>query len=509
MISAVQDVFTKAGYVLVAVLCLMFMIVVHEFGHFIAGRRLGFQVNEFAIGFGPAIFKRKMRNGTVFSIRPVPLGGYCAFEGEERDNDNPRAFNNMPPWKRIIVLFMGAFFNFLSAVIIITIFFCAYGEPVSVVSRLYEDSPASGVVEEGDVILAVNGAVKHILTPDDFARELDRAGDTARLRILRDGKTITVSVKRGSYGYYAPEARFSFCQILFPDGEGWKSFDPEGWTLEEVNGKAKNAGRPLSELDNLSTLLYRRIGGEEKECFLSRVDKGARLTYISDADGDRRRDVFLPPCREEEYERLVKGLEDGGYVFFEEELEGGPAHVPVVTDGIFFNPDGTKTSFNFGTDVVKQERRVAGEPGALPAGFGFTRLMANRKLGFFKALARSFTYTFFIVFKVLAILGALITGKIGLKAAGGPITVISTVSSGIQQAGFSYLMYITCLLSANVAVMNLLPIPALDGSKILFTAVEWARGKPLNRKVEAAIHTVGLILLFAFTIFVDVFHLVG
>ena len=117
-------------YVVIAILALMFMIVVHEFGHFIAGRKLGFQINEFAIGFGPPIFKRKMKSGTQFSIRPIPLGGFCGFEGEDDDNDNPRAFNNMPPWKRIIVLFNGAFFNFLSAMLIITIFFCAYGEQV-------------------------------------------------------------------------------------------------------------------------------------------------------------------------------------------------------------------------------------------------------------------------------------------------------------------------------------------------------------------------------------------
>ncbi|MDY5689756.1 MAG: site-2 protease family protein, partial [Eubacteriales bacterium] len=83
-----------------------------------------------------------------------------------------------------------------------------------------------------------------------------------------------------------------------------------------------------------------------------------------------------------------------------------------------------------------------------------------------------------------------------------------TVSTGIKQAGFPYLMLITCILSANVAVMNLLPLPALDGSKIVLTFVEWIRGKPLNRKVEAIIHTVGLIILFTFTIFVDIFHMI-
>ena len=86
-LGSVASVFTTIGYIILAVLALMFMIVVHEFGHFIAGRKLGFKVNEFSIGFGPAIFKKKFKDGLQFSIRPIPLGGYCAFECEEEDRD--------------------------------------------------------------------------------------------------------------------------------------------------------------------------------------------------------------------------------------------------------------------------------------------------------------------------------------------------------------------------------------------------------------------------------------
>ena len=93
---ALAGVFKTILYVLLSLLALMFMIVVHEFGHFIAGRKLGFQVNEFSIGFGPAIFKKRMKDGLLFSVRCLPLGGYCAFEGEDEEGakDNPKAFNN-------------------------------------------------------------------------------------------------------------------------------------------------------------------------------------------------------------------------------------------------------------------------------------------------------------------------------------------------------------------------------------------------------------------------------
>ena len=134
------EVFKYIGYVIVALLALMVMIVVHELGHYTAGKLLGFKIDEFSIGFGPAIFKRKnKKTGEVFSLRPFPIGGFCAFHGEDADGalldadgnpvkdskgnvvKDPDAFNNQKPWKRLIVLFSGAFMNFLSAIVIITI----------------------------------------------------------------------------------------------------------------------------------------------------------------------------------------------------------------------------------------------------------------------------------------------------------------------------------------------------------------------------------------------------
>ena len=94
------------------------MVLIHELGHYVAGKILKFKINEFSIGFGKAIFSKTKKSGEKFSLRIFPLGGYCAFEGENEDGtDNPQAFNNQKPWKRLIVLFMGAFFNFLSAII--------------------------------------------------------------------------------------------------------------------------------------------------------------------------------------------------------------------------------------------------------------------------------------------------------------------------------------------------------------------------------------------------------
>ena len=116
--------------VLLAILILLAMICVHEFGHFISGRILGFKINEFAIGFGPKLFKRRgKKHGTLFSVRAFPLGGFCAFQGEDGDEKDPNSFNNKKPWQRIIVLVSGALFNYLLALILIIVGFFSFGQP--------------------------------------------------------------------------------------------------------------------------------------------------------------------------------------------------------------------------------------------------------------------------------------------------------------------------------------------------------------------------------------------
>ena len=125
---AFSDVMKTIGSVLLAILILLAMITVHEFGHYIAGKIFKFKINEFAIGFGPALYKRTKKNGEVFSVRALPLGGYCAFEGEDEENSHPDAFNNKKPWQRIIVLFAGAFMNYLLALLLIITSFFAYGQ---------------------------------------------------------------------------------------------------------------------------------------------------------------------------------------------------------------------------------------------------------------------------------------------------------------------------------------------------------------------------------------------
>ncbi len=128
------------------------------------------------------------------------------------------------------------------------------------------------------------------------------------------------------------------------------------------------------------------------------------------------------------------------------------------------------------------------------------------KQGFFSSIGHSFGYSVKIGGTVLRSLGELLTGKLGLDAMGGPITTIQVTSQAASSGMLSFLN-IAAFIGVNLAVFNLLPIPALDGCKVIFCIIEWIRKKPINRKVETIIHLVGIVFLFGFAILVDLLQL--
>ncbi len=346
-------------YLIIAFLILMFMITIHELGHYIAGRILGFKINEFAIGMGPKIFSKTLKNGQVFSLRCLPVGGFCAFEGEDEENPSPGAFNNQKPWKRLIVLFSGAFMNFISAVLIVIIAFSCFGDYLPYIYDVYTldsvEQTTESMLLPGDTILQIDG--DDVLLSVDISSMIQEAGEEADVLVLRDGeKVLLEGVKKGYY------------TITSDDGTTQTYY---GW--------------------------------------------GVSIAY------------------------------------------GGNERV----------------RFTFG-----------------------------------ESLARSLPYCLRTASYVLETLGGLVTGLIGIDQIGGPITTIN-ITMQVARTGFANILMLITLISVNLAVFNLLPVPALDGCKMIFVIIEWIRGKPVNRKVENYIHFIGLLLLFGFVIAVDLLSLFG
>lgn len=348
--------------ILVAILVLLLMITVHELGHYIAGRILKFKINEFAIGFGKPLFRRiGKKTGQAFSIRILPLGGYCAFEGEDTESPDPGAFNMQKPWKRLIVLFCGPLMNFLFALLVVIISFQSYGQFLLQTSSVLPDASDSQIVtteemrlQKDDIIVSVNGKEIYINTDLTAAVKELSVNEYADVEVIRGGERKTVKV------------------------------------------------------------LFRKYEYETK------------------------------------------------------------------------NQEG---------ETVKSQA----------VGFGITLTSVNHRFGFFESLGRSFVYIFKMFVETVKLPVSLVTGALGVNDIGGPITTI-TMTAEFAQMGFNYLLEIIAMIGISLAVFNLFPIPALDGARMVFTTIEWIRGKPINRKVEGYIHAIGLVLLFGLIIIIDLLH---
>ena len=180
--------------ILFAILIFSFLIFIHEFGHFITAKLSGVQVNEFAIFMGPAIWKKQIGE-TLYSIRCIPIGGYCAMEGEDNDTENPRSFQKAAWWKRLIVLVAGAFMNFVAGLLILAIVYAPVKNLVVPVIHSFEDfSTVDGEqgLQEGDCLVEMDG--EKIYLQSDFALLLSvNPGDYHDIVVERNGELVELN----------------------------------------------------------------------------------------------------------------------------------------------------------------------------------------------------------------------------------------------------------------------------------------------------------------------------
>lgn len=174
-----------------AILLFSFLIFIHELGHFVAAKLSGVQVNEFAIFMGPAIFKKQVGQ-TLYSIRCIPIGGYCAMEGEDEASDNPRAFGSAKWWKRLIILVAGSFMNFVAGFLIFAVLFLPGNQVVDPVINEFTDCcifNQDDGLQVGDKILELDG--EKIYVNNDISVILDLNQRVAHdVVVLRDGQRL-------------------------------------------------------------------------------------------------------------------------------------------------------------------------------------------------------------------------------------------------------------------------------------------------------------------------------
>lgn len=405
-------------YLILALAILLMMVTIHEFGHYCAGKFLHFKINEFSIGFGKSLFSHKSKKtGEMFSIRLIPLGGYCAFEDEDglENSQSSGAFNKQAPWKRLIVLFSGAFFNVLSGVLFSIVLLCATGY----------DVPQIVSVETVPVVITESSTA---LTKEDKLLSIDgfAVSDQSVVNIT---STISSAIETNNL-----EQKTTYNVVFVHNGETQTG---------TISVEYKNNSSVLKKGDVLIAVNGTKVDFAKDHTFSEMIQnaKGDTAT-LTIKNGKEKRDVVIQ-------------------------------------------------LFDYG---IQSNAKVIG-----------VKLEAY-KYTFGESLARCVPFTFGLAYKVLQSLWQLITGQLGLSAVGGPLTTITQIAT-FTQSNFASFFILLPLIAVNLGVFNWLPIPALDGSKMVFTLIEWIRGKPINPKVENAIHNIGFIVLMGLVVIADIYHL--
>lgn len=179
--------------IIIALLVFCLLITVHEFGHFISAKICGVTVHEFAIGMGPALFKRQGKE-TLFSIRAIPFGGYCKMEGEDEESQSEGSFSSKSRPKKLLILASGAIMNIITGFLIfVIIMFQVKSVVVPIVESVLDGYPAQNVLVAGDEIVKVDG--KRIYTNANLSTEVSRKGAVPiDFTVIRNGETKNVSI---------------------------------------------------------------------------------------------------------------------------------------------------------------------------------------------------------------------------------------------------------------------------------------------------------------------------
>ena len=195
-------------YIIIAIIIFGILIAIHEFGHFTAAKLCGVKVEEFAIGMGPALFK-KQKGETVYALRILPIGGFCAMAGEDEESDDPRAFTNQGFWKKFVILCAGSFMNLVLGIVLILIMYAgAQAFVTPTIDHFMDGCPYEGTeaMQAGDTFYSIDG--QRIYLVSDVSSFLMRGDGVYDIVMLRDGEKIELkdfALTTKTYAEYANE----------------------------------------------------------------------------------------------------------------------------------------------------------------------------------------------------------------------------------------------------------------------------------------------------------------
>lgn len=174
-----------------SIIIFLLVILIHEFGHFIVAKMNGVSVLEFSIGMGPKLFQKES-NGTLYSLRVLPVGGYCQLEGEDEENDSPNSLNNQSPLVRLKVILAGAIMNFILAFILL-ILLMSVSRVSTEISGVIKDSPAySSGIQTGDQIVSING--ENVSDGEELLKSIKESQGDLNIGVIRGSQSKNIKV---------------------------------------------------------------------------------------------------------------------------------------------------------------------------------------------------------------------------------------------------------------------------------------------------------------------------
>ena len=440
-------VLTTIALILIAVVLFELIIFIHEGGHFIAAKKSGIKVNEFALGMGPKIFSFT-KGETTYSLRLFPIGGFCAMEGEDEDSENPRAFNNAKIWKRMIVIVAGAFMNIVLGLVLMLITLLPQEQfPSTTVSEFSASSfTAVTGLQPGDKITKINDYAINTSTDFSFALFTLPVSEV-------DGSELSIYKEDCAFDLYTRATE------LVDDNTTEEQNSAIVSSIQEAQAKlskAESKEEAYSIFSEYYNSLADIVGKEHAETIPKIEEKETRQRFRTDMtvirDGEKL------DLKDVDFLTLKKSAEDD---------------TPQLRIDFYIKP----IEKNFGT-VIEQ----------------------------------TFANTVSVVRMVWGSLIGLIKGQFSLNDMSGPVGIASAITKvageSLRTSGFgsavSSIVYVMMVITINLGIVNMLPFPALDGGRFLMLLIEWIFRKPVPRKVESIINTVGLVLLLGLSLFIAV-----
>ena len=445
-----MDLFTSTILPFLGVLVVL--VVVHEFGHFITAKMFGVKVLEFGVGFPPRLFTIKRTAETEYTINALPLGGFVRLLGEEDDSD-PRSLLAQAPWKRLVIMGAGAFMNFILAIFLFSLALMIPREVSvgnAVIAQVVPDSPAEQAgLMRGDVIEEIGG--RDIESVPDASYNINlNLGDETDIVVKRtDPITQEVSTHRVQVTpRWAPPPY----EYAVQPGDTVAS-------VSDATGFDRDLVRQAAGIEYVLEPDQLLVFGTGEEAIHYTTEPGdtvafvAQLLRVSDAEVAQ-----------------VAGLGDP------DALQAGSTLL--FTQGA--------TGIRIAPQYPFTESRSEGPISAVTR--GWERTWDSLKL------ARNGIYSW-----IKGGTSAPVTGPVGIAQATGEI---------VEQAGWISLIETGALLSMNLAVLNILPLPFVDGGKIVFVLIEMVRrGKRIAPQKEALVHLVGLAALLIMVVTLTYFDI--